>query len=246
MLPPPETIAALALVAAVAYALFAITGFGAALLVVPALTFVLPLPVVLPVAVLLDVAAALMLGARVGRETCWPELKRMVPLSLAGAVCGVTVLVQLPRNASLVALAVLIAAYALYSLREGVPARRIAPGWGYVAGFTGGAMGTLFGIGAPPYVICLQRRLFGKEELRATVATMVLFSTGMRLAVFTVAGLVLRREVLELAGWLLPAVVLGIWAGGRAHVGVSRRAVVRVMSVLLLVASVTLLSRALA
>jgi len=90
LLPPPETIAALALVAAVAYALFAITGFGAALLVVPALTFVLPLPVVLPVAVLLDVAAALMLGARVGRETCWPELKRMVPLSLAGAVCGVT------------------------------------------------------------------------------------------------------------------------------------------------------------
>jgi uncharacterized membrane protein YfcA len=242
----PEAITALALVAAAAYALFAITGFGAALIVVPALSFVLPLPTALPVAVLLDVAAALMLGVRVRRETRWPELTRMVPLSLAGAVCGVTVLVQLPRNASLVALAVLIAAYAVHTLREGEPARRIGMRWAYVAGFTGGAMGTLFGVGAPPYAIYLQRRLFEKDPLRATITTMVLFSTGMRLAVFTVAGLVLRREVLELAGWLLPAAALGIWAGSRAHVAVSRRAVVRVMSVLLLVASVTLLSRALA
>mgnify|MGYP006203365629 CR=1 FL=1 len=68
------------------------------------------------------------------------------------------------------------------------PAKDFAP----VSGLAGGTMGTLFGIGAPPYAMYLTRRIDDKTSMRATLSTMVLFSTGIRLIVFTVAGLIGR------------------------------------------------------
>src|SRR5919107_1216317 len=98
------TFAFLAATVVVGYFIFAVTGFGAALITVPVLSHLLPLPFVLPLAVLLDVGAALVMGVRFQRNADWGELKWMVPCSLAGAVLGVTLLVNLPREASLAGL----------------------------------------------------------------------------------------------------------------------------------------------
>jgi uncharacterized membrane protein YfcA len=58
----------------VGYFIFAITGFGAALLTVPVLSHFLPLPFVLPLAVLLDVGASFIVGIRFHREANRREL----------------------------------------------------------------------------------------------------------------------------------------------------------------------------
>ena len=60
-----------------------------------------PLDFVLPTCVLLDVSAAIAMGARVSRAADRRELHWMVPLCLLGAVLGVTLLVSLPRRATL-------------------------------------------------------------------------------------------------------------------------------------------------
>jgi uncharacterized membrane protein YfcA len=148
-----------ATVVAGAYVIFGISAFGAALFTVPILSHFLPLDFVLPMCVLLDVSAALALGARFSREAAWSELMWMVPLSLAGAVAGVTLLVALPRQATIAGIGAFLVAYGVYALRQKEAVRMVSRAWAPVAGFTGGAFGTLFGIGAPPYAIYLTHRM---------------------------------------------------------------------------------------
>jgi uncharacterized membrane protein YfcA len=70
-----------------------------------------PLDFVLPSCVLLDVSAAIAMGARVSRHADRREINWMVPLCLLGAVLGVTLLVSLPRRATLAGFGVLLLFY---------------------------------------------------------------------------------------------------------------------------------------
>src|SRR3954471_20508167 len=103
-----------ALVVAVAYIIFGISAFGAALITVPALSFLFPLDFVLPVCVLLDVSAAIAIGTRFSRESDKRELFWMAPACLIGAVLGVTLLVNLPRHITLVILGAFLLLYGIY------------------------------------------------------------------------------------------------------------------------------------
>lgn len=228
----------------VGYLIFAITGFGAALITVPVLSHFLPLTFVLPLAVLLDVGAALVVGVRFRGDTHRRELKWMVPFSLAGALLGVNLLVTLPREAALAGLGALAIAYGAYSLRQGSAFTRVGMAWAPVSGFAGGTMGTLFGIGAPPYAMYLSRRIHDKAAMRATLSTMVLFSTGIRLSVFAFAGLVLFDRLLAFA-LLFPFALAGLWAGHRVHLRMSRDRVLVAINLLLIATGSSLVLRVL-
>ena len=227
------------------YLVFAITGFGAPIVMVPVMSHFLPLPFVLPLAVLLDVGASLVMGLRFQRNADWRELRWMVPFSLIGAILGVTLLVSLPRQAAVSALGVCAIAYGVYSLVRRGPARHASSLWAPVSGFTGGAMGTLFGIGAPPYAIYLSSRIEEKTAMRATLSTMVLFSTAIRLTVFAFAGLVLADRLAAFV-LLFPFALAGLWMGHRVHLRMSSEKVLAAISVLLIVSGGSLLVRALA
>jgi len=227
------------------YVLFGITAFGAALFTVPILSHFLPLDFVLPMCVLLDVSASLALGVRVSREADWSELKWMVPLSLAGAVAGVTLLVALPRQATIACIGTFLVAYSLYTLRQGEAAGIVSQAWAPVSGFVGGAFGTLFGVGAPPYAIYLAHRLRDKLAYRATLSNMVIFSVSIRALVFAAGGLMLADRLTGFA-MLVPFCLAGLWLGNRIHGSISRTGLLRVVSVLLLLIGISLLVRALA
>jgi len=226
------------------YVVFGISAFGAALFTVPILSHFLPLEFVLPMSVLLDVSAALALGVRFSREADKSELAWMVPFSLAGAIAGVTLLVALPQAATIAGIGLLLVAYSLYSLTQGEAVRFVSQAWAPVAGFIGGAFGTLFGVGAPPYAIYLTHRMRDKLSLRATLSNMVIFSVSIRALVFTVGGLMLADR---LAGFavLVPFCLAGLWLGNRLQARISRGSLLRVISVLLLLIGVSLVVRAL-
>jgi len=228
-----------------AYVIFGISAFGAALFTVPILSHFLPLDFVLPMCVLLDVSAALSLGVRFSREADKSELAWLVPFSLAGAVAGVTLLVALPQQATIAGIGTFLVAYAIYSLRQGEAARFVSQAWAPVAGFIGGAFGTLFGVGAPPYAIYLSHRMRDKLSLRATLSNMVIFSVSIRALVFTVGGLMLADRLIGFA-MLVPFCLAGLWFGNRLQARISRGGLLRVVSVLLLLIGVSLLARALA
>lgn len=247
-MPIPFDLQTFLIVAAVvtgAYVIFGITAFGAALFTVPVLSHFLPLEFVLPMCALIDMSAAFALGVRFSREADWSELKWMVPLSLAGAVAGVTLLVALPRQATIAGIGVFLVAYGIYALRQKEAVRRLSRAWAPVAGFSGGVLGTLFGIGAPPYAIYLTHRMADKLAFRATLSSMVIFSVSMRALVFTASGLMLADRVAGFA-LLLPFALAGLWLGIRIHGRLSRAGLLRAVAGLLLLIGLSLLARALA
>ena len=241
----PHTLLVAALVVAVAYVVFGISAFGAALITVPMLSYFFPLDFVLPVCVLLDVAAALAIGTRFPRNADRSELKWLAPFALIGAVLGVTLLVNLPRQAILIALGAFLVVYGAYALRQSETAGSISRGWAPAAGFIGGTMGTLFGTAAPPYAIYLGRRIRDKAVLRATLSAMVLLSTSIRALVFAASGLMLADRLLMFV-ILLPFALLGLWYGSRLHGRISRGQLARFISGVLLLMGVSLIVRALA
>lgn len=244
----PVSLESLALAAAVVtcgYFVFGLSGFGAALVAVPVVSHLWPVQFVLPVLALLDLAAAMFLGVRHHKQAERGELTRMIPLAFLGAVLGAALLVNLPREAALAGVGGFALLYGVYALTERGAPRTVSRNWSYVAGVTGGATGALFGIGGPAYVIYLSGRLQDKGVLRATVATMVIFSVGSRLLIFALAGLVTWNE-LKVVLVLLPFVFAGLWAGGHVHVRVSRAQLGRFISLLLIATGLSLLVRAFA
>jgi len=227
------------------YVVFGITGYGASLFTIPVLSHFYPLPFVLAVAAILDIGSGLTIGLKRRHDAALGEIKWLVPFAVLGAVSGVTLLVALPRRASLLALGLFIGVYALYGLYERVPARGIAQGWAPLAGTLGGATGTLFGMGGPAYLIYLARRITDKNALRATMSVMVSFSLLIRLGVFAFAGLLLQPYLLSALALFVPAAALGLWLGSRLHVRMSQQAMLRTLNLILLGCALSLIARAL-
>lgn len=240
----PHTFAIAAAGVGAAYVIFGITAFGAALFTVPLLSQFFGLDFVLPMVVLLDVSAALALGARFSREADKSELKLMVPACLIGAVLGVTLLVNLPRTATIAALGLFLIAYGGYALRLGGDVAIVGRGWAPVSGLAGGVLGTLFGIGAPPYAIYLSRRKTEIRAYRATLSNMVLFSVSIRALVFLASGLMLADRVIGFA-MLVPFALTGLWCGNRLQRRISREATLRLVGALLLLIGASLIYRTL-
>jgi uncharacterized membrane protein YfcA len=243
---PPFDWAIYALAAAVtvfAYLIFGITAFGASLFTAPVLAFFLPLEFVLPVTTILDVTASIALGARFGKSADRTELAWMTPFMLAGAITGALLLVRLPRDASLAAFGVFLLAYGAYTLWQPPASRPVSRAWAPVAGYTGGTMGTLFGVGGAPYAIYLSRRIADKEALRTTLSSLVLLSTAIRLIVFAANGLATSDRWIA-AVMLAPWMALGLWLGNKVYGRITRAQLVGTITGLLTLMGVLLLVRA--
>lgn len=246
-MPIPDEILYLApFVILLSYTIYGATGFGSALITIPALAHVLPLTFVVPLGLLLDFSAALLSGVRFRREVNRREIYALVPFGLAGTVLGVVLLVTLPRPPALFALGAFIAGYGLYSFRNHAVRRTVGRAWAGVAGTLGGVVGALFGTGGPLFVIYLSRRLTNTKELRATLAAIFTLQTLGRLVVFGASGLLLRRDLLLSALLLFPVMLVGLRLGHRLHDRLPGRAVMRGISVLLVLSGASLLYRALA
>ena len=144
----------------------------------------------------------------------------------------------------LFALAGFVFIFALRSVLNIRGDKPISRGWAVPAALTGGTVGALFGTGGPPYVIYLTHRIHDKSDLRATFSALF-FTEGMtRIASFIVVGLLLSSQVWIAYFAALPIMLGALYLGGRVHVGLSQAQMTRLVGVLLLVSSVSLLFKA--
>jgi len=243
----PALIAGLAAIAFAGSVIFGVTGFGAALVTVPVASHFVPLPFALALFVLMDLANAFRVGFENPKNAVRREWTRLVPTILLGTVLGVTLLVNLPRQAATLALGVFVLAFAVYSLAQRHDARRILPaGWAYVAGFAGGITSTLFGAGGPPYAIYLSSRGLTKEQYRATLGLATLTSISLRTIAFFGTGILLDSKVWICAAAVVPAGLAGIWAASHLFRRLSREALLRAVALMLLASGASLVVKALA
>ena len=202
----PEMLVVVGLVVLVGYTIFGATGFGASPITIPVLAHVLPLTFVLSLAALLDLSAALALGFHTRKQADTRELLTLVPFTLVGLTLGVTLLVRLPRNATLLTLGLFVCGYALYVIVRRGPARRLSRYWAAPAGVLGGIVGALFGMGGPPYVVYIAGRIQDPAAQRATISQMVILNVGLRVVAFALAGLLVSTARIAVglfvAGWM--------------------------------------------
>ncbi len=240
-----EAALALAPIAFAAGFIQGLTGFGSALVSIPLATFFVPLPFALAVFAVVDFANGLRLGLENPKNAMLGDIARMVPLMVVGIIGGTTLLVNLPRNASLVALGVFVLGYALYSLARRGPATTVSRNWAFLAGFCGGLSGTLFGAGGPPYAIYLSHRPLSKEQFRATMTLTTIFSIGLRLVAFAVTGLLMQDGVWLTAAAAIPAGLFAVYLASRVFRVISREMVMRAVGILLLASGASLIVRGL-
>jgi uncharacterized membrane protein YfcA len=241
----PEHVAAAAAIFLAAYFIRGITGFGSGLIAVPLLALFQPLQFVVPLVLLLDFTASLVLGGLHFRRVQWSEIRILIPFSIMGVALGTSLLVNLPQMPMLVGLAAFVLVFAVRSLLNihgDKPASRI---WAVPASLTGGTVGALFGTGGPPYVIYLTHRIRDKGELRATLSALFFIEGLTRIVSFLIAGLLLTAQVWVAYVAALPLVLGALYLGGRAHIGLAPIQMTRLVGMLLLVSSLSLLFKAL-
>ena len=125
---PADLIALAAPVVFIAYVVFGMTGFGAAMVAVPILAQFMPLSVAVPLVVLFDLACTALVGGRNWRQVSRVELARLFPWMLLGIFLGVTLLRNAGARWPLIVLGCFVLTVCARGLKGGrAPARNRCP-----------------------------------------------------------------------------------------------------------------------
>ncbi|WP_040261689.1 sulfite exporter TauE/SafE family protein [Pseudomonas massiliensis] len=228
---------------AVGYVIFGIVGFGTALVVSPVLAFYVPVSKIVPLLALLDFCAAAVNVGRDGRKANWQELRRLLPLMVAGSLIGAAILLNTRPDVLLLGLGVFVVGYALYSLSGVRPQHQFSPAAALPFGAVGGVFSALFGSGGFVYIIYLTGRIADKTSIRLTQTTLIGFSTFTRVVLFALAGVYLDTSLLWLALLLAPGMLAGTAIGRRITLKMSREQFIRVINLVVLASGIMLLVR---
>jgi uncharacterized membrane protein YfcA len=235
---PLELVALIAPIVFVAYAVFGLTGFGAAVVAVPVMVQLVPLQFAVPMIALFDLVCTALVGGSNWRRVSGAELRRILPWMVLGVVAGTTLLHNVGAKWPLIALGTFVLLLSLRNLTASAIATktRIAGGWVLPFGVAGGVFSALFGTGGPIYTIYLSRRLPDLDRFRATISVVILFSGISRVVAFGAAGLYGKDSILQAAMVLLPVCLLGVFAGSKLRKRVAPDMIKRAIFMLLAVA----------
>ncbi|MDO9636586.1 MAG: sulfite exporter TauE/SafE family protein, partial [Thiobacillus sp.] len=124
-----SSIAGAAAILLAAYVIRGITGFGSGLISVPFLALFLPLKFVVPLILLLDFTASIVIGGLNFKRVKWDEIGVLIPFGVVGVVLGTSLLVNLPPEPMLMALAGFVFIFALRSLFNIHGEKPVSRGW---------------------------------------------------------------------------------------------------------------------
>lgn len=236
-------------VAAVLFFAFVVrgmSGFGAGMIAVPLLAFVIPLQLAVPLCSLLVFVLFIVLVIRDRREVVWSELKLLVPPTIIGALAGLWLFAILDNRVLVTMLGSFLVLYASYMLvvsALGLPQIRCSQRWAMPVGFFGSFFDTLFGGGGGTLVVIyIHARGIGRTAFRATVAALWFVEMIARIAGYAWAGFYSTSTVLLFAA-MLPLMWAGTVVGERLTNKISSEAFSKILAVLLLAGGISLLAK---
>jgi uncharacterized membrane protein YfcA len=229
---------------ALAYAVRAISGFGAGVIATPLLTFVLPLPVTVPLITVIGMFAGSRQIFRDWRIIEWRRIAVFVPGSLAGVALGLYLFTALDPVLLARALGVYILGYAIYSLfGHRMAGRSIAlPRWiVHPVAAAGGLVATIFGgLAGAIYATYLDALNLSKGAFRVTMSAMLLVLALVRSIGYAATGVFQAGDAVLIGAALIP-LAIGTIVGDRLHDRLDPRAFRRAIAVLLVVSGAALL-----
>jgi len=243
-LPSPELILIALPTLIFAYVVFGFAGFGSALVAAPFLAHVMPVADIVPLFAMMDCIAVTVNGIKLGRKIARDELWRLVLLMAAGSMIGIYLILTIPPRPMMLLLGLFVSAYAVYTLVMPQFTGHFSRIWVIPFGTVGGVFSAMFGAGGFLYAIYLSRRLADKDALRGTLTALLGISNFTRFAFFTAAGVYNDGRLPVLALCALPVMAVGLSIGHRLAGRLDREQFIKVLCVILIVAGVSLIGRA--
>jgi uncharacterized protein len=211
----------------------------------PLLALVIPVKVLAPAWSLLGIASSLAILGRDRAHIARGPFIMFLPWCALGIGIGLYFFKALDGVALTRALGVLILLYACYATwltlhphrRDPLPASVVRPSAGVLSGVVGtmfGAMATIF------FAMYLSAHALEKHAFRATISAMLLALSLVRTVAYASVG-ELSAESLAVFVAALPAMALGIYAGGRLHARISETAFKRLVCGILVACAIPLL-----
>jgi uncharacterized membrane protein YfcA len=202
-----------------AFAVRSAAGFGAVLIAMPMLAFVMPISTAVSVTTALTAMTSIHQVGRHWRRVAWPHFATMAFYSAIGIGLGFYFITMLDEYTMRRSLGLFLILYSLYAAATAGTPPILPTRWqralAACTGISGGLLGTLFGAGVGPiYVVYFNALRMEREIFRVTMSTVVLLGGVARIAGYARLGLYEGSSAVLIAIGL-PLVVLGSWLGDK-------------------------------
>jgi len=202
-----------------AFAVRSAAGFGAVLIAMPMLAFVLPVSTAVSVTTALTAITSVQHVGRHWHRVAWGHFAIISFYSAIGIGVGFYFINLLNEEALRRSLGLFLIVFALYALATAKVSPVLPASWRRAlaagTGVAGGILGTLFGAGVGPiYVIYFNTLRMEREIFRVTMAMVVLLGGAARIAGYARLGFY-EGSSITLIAIGLPLVVVGSWLGER-------------------------------
>lgn len=198
-----------------AAAIQSFSGFGFGLVAVPFFVAILGAHDGVILGNILGTALSMAMAGRERQAMEWRSGGRLLAGSVVGLPLGLAILLAADARLIQVAIAILTIAFSL-AVARGLRFTARNPSTELAAGVVSGALRTSVSLPGPPIVLFLQGRGTSSAAFRATLAVYFATSGVVSILLFALSGQV--DEVVLLATAIgLPALGLGLVAGGRFH-----------------------------
>jgi uncharacterized membrane protein YfcA len=234
-----------ALVLIGAFAVRGAAGFGAGLIAVPMLAFILPVSTAVAVATALTTLTSVQQVGRDWRHIAWRQFAVMVSYTLLGIGLGLYFIQLLDEHALRRLLGAFLILYSVHALWRPNASYVLPARWHGVlaagAGTAGGLFSALFGGGVGPiYVVYFTILRMGRDAFRVTMSAVVLIGGAVRLAGYASYGFY-GGSTITLLAIGLPLVIVGSWLGDRLAYRIRAQTFSRLVGALVLLSGVALL-----
>jgi hypothetical protein len=208
-----------ALVLIGAFAVRSAAGFGAVLIAVPMLAFVLPVSTAVSVATALSMVTSLQQVGRDWHQIAWKQFAIISFYTIVGIGLEFYFLKTFDGHTLRRGLGGFLILYSIYALCTGSVPPALPTRWHGVlaaaAGIAGGFCGALFGGGVGPiYVLYFNILRLNREVFRVTMSTVMLVGGAARITGYASFGFYAGSTITLLAIGL-PLVIVGSWLGDR-------------------------------
>jgi uncharacterized membrane protein YfcA len=230
-----------------AFAVRSAAGFGAGLIAIPMLAFILPVSTAVSIATVLTTLSSVQQVSREWRQIAWRKFVVIFLYSMVGVELGLYFIKLLDEDVMRHCLGAFLILYSIYALSAADTFRLLPRHWhgalGAGVGIVGGLCSALFGAGAGPiYVVYFDILRLEKAVFRATMSAVVLLGGAARIVGYGSFGFYGHSTIALLAVGL-PLVIVGSWLGDRLVYRLSARSFSRLVAAVMLLSGITLLIR---
>ncbi len=193
----------------------AVAGFGFGLMSVPLATLILDVRTAVVLSTLLGTVMTVYQTALFGRHALRPIVLRTCLAAYSGMPLGYWLYVTVPAHWLKLALgtAILIAVGLL--LRR-IDLRHAGPGLDVACGFISGVLNTSLSTNGPPLVFGLQARRLDAHRFRGTISVIFALCNIASVTIFAAKGKLTSTGV-TYAAMAIPAMLVGMYVGGRVR-----------------------------